>query len=252
VFDESRMSPAEKLLWSYGIMEPEHIDLEAIAFDRNALVVHRHLEGCEARLVAHGGKAVISVKSDSSEGRRRFSLGHEIAHWVCDQKSMSFRCAKADIGPQNAEAKSVEAAANGYASQLILPTYLVDPWAVQRHSSLVVAAELASDFRTSLTAAAIKLAKRSIKQCVVACHSKTSLLWRQQSPSFPYELQVVRQLHHDTEAMTLAFTTQTGMTRPKKSAANLWLSGRDAYRKMVESQSVKLPNGNVLTFITLT
>jgi Zn-dependent peptidase ImmA (M78 family) len=251
VFDESRMSPAERLLYSYGITEPEHIDLEAIAFDKNAIVIHRHLEGCEARLVAHGGKAVISVNSNSSEGRQRFSLGHEIAHWMCDQNSMSFRCAKSDIGPQNAEARSVEAAANGYASQLILPSYLVDPWTANRPASLQVAKELAAYFRASLTAAAIKLAKRSSKPCVVACHNQNGLLWRQQSPSFPYELYVVRQLHQDTDAMTLAFSSQAGMTRPKKSAANHWLSGPDVYRKMVESQSVKLPNGSVLSFITL-
>lgn len=250
-FDSSQMSPAEKLLWSYGVTAAEHIDLEAIAYDKNARVVHRHLEGCEARLVAHAGRAVISINAGSTAGRQRFSLGHEIAHWICDQNMGSFQCAKADIGPQNAEAKSVEAAANGYASQLVLPTYLVDPWTTGRTVSLTVAAELGSTFRASTTAAAIKLAKRSTKPCAVACHSKTTLLWNQRSSSFPYELHVVRQLHPETEAMTMAFTAQSGMTRPKKGPADHWLVGRHAYRQAVETQSLKLPDGSVLTFIAI-
>jgi len=250
-FDSSKMSLAEKLLWSYGVTTAEHIDLEAIAYDRNARVVHRHLEGCEARLVAHAGRAVISINPANSEGRQRFSLGHEIAHWICDHNTGSFQCASADIGPQNAEAKSVEAAANGYASQLILPTYLVDPWTAGRAVSLTVASELGTTFRASTTAAAIKLAKRSAKPCAVACHSKTTLVWHQRSSSFPYELHIVRELHPETEAMTMAFTAQAGMTRPKKGPANHWLLGRDAYRQTVETQSLKLPDGNVLTFIAL-
>jgi Zn-dependent peptidase ImmA (M78 family) len=250
-FDSAAMSPAEKLLWSYGVMAAEHIDLEAIAFDKNARVVHRHLEGCEARLVAHAGKAVISINAASSEGRRRFSLGHEIAHWICDRNTGSFQCAKSDIAPQNAEARSVEAAANGYASQLVLPTYLVDPLIKNRPASLIVADELASTFRASLTASAIKLAKRSAKPCAVVCHSKTGLVWFQRSASLSQDFYIAKQLHHDTEAMTMAFTGKPAVTRPKKGPANLWLSGRDVFRLNVETQSVKLPNGNVLTFIAV-
>ena len=65
--------------------------------------------------------------------------------------------AKEVIGPQNAEAKSVEARANGYASQLVLPDYLVIPWAEGKRANLDVAKSLANDFNASLTAAAITL-----------------------------------------------------------------------------------------------
>lgn len=108
--DTARLSPAERLLWSHGVVEPDQIDLEAIANARGARVVHRHLDGCEARLVASAEQAVISVNiAGGYEGRRRFSLAHELAHWICDRKTGSFQCAKEVIGPQNAEAKSVEA-----------------------------------------------------------------------------------------------------------------------------------------------
>jgi len=125
--DPDRLSPAERLLWSYGIVEPAQIDLDALAFDQGALVRYRKLDGCEARLLAHGFGAIISINIQSRGGRQRFSLAHELAHWMCDRNRSSFMCAKDDIGPQNSEAKSIEANANAYASQLILPDYLVLP-----------------------------------------------------------------------------------------------------------------------------
>ena len=156
--DCSLLSPAEKLLWQYGVRDPSHIDLEAIANYRGAEVVYRRLCGCAARLVAAGDQAIISVDAGSSPGRQRFSLAHELAHWICDMDHGSFRCANEDIGPQNAEAKNIEAYANGYASQLILPSFLVDRWLDGKRINLDTAKALGSEFEASLTASAIKVA----------------------------------------------------------------------------------------------
>lgn len=250
--DTARLSPAERLLWSHGVVEPGQIDLEAIANARGARVVHRHLDGCEARLVASAEQAVISVNSTGGhEGRRRFSLAHELAHWICDRKTGSFQCAKEVIGPQNAEAKSVEAHANAYASQLILPDYLVVPWAHGKRTNLDVAKALASDFNASLTAAAIKLAKRATTPACIVCHNQRRLLWHQRNGVFPSEFFVLGELHQDTDAFGIAFGAATGLSRPRKEPADRWLSGGGAYRLTIESQSIKLPDGTVLTMLSL-
>lgn len=177
MIDPSILSPPERLLWAQGVRAPEHIDLEAISASRGARVIYRQLDGCAARLVASGNKAVISVAFDDNLGRRRFSLGHELAHWICDANKTSFKCSNSDIGPQNAEAKSAEANANSYASQLLLPDYLVVPWIGTRSASLDLAQALSNDFRASLTASAIKLARRTKAPTVVACHEQTRLRW---------------------------------------------------------------------------
>ncbi len=88
--DLSRLSSAERLLWGYGVTDSSHIDLDAIANDNGAEVKYRPLGGCEARLVARGESAIISVNSASNDGRQRFSLAHELAHWICDRKTGSF------------------------------------------------------------------------------------------------------------------------------------------------------------------
>ena len=107
--DIDRLSRPERLLWGHGVRRPEHIDLEAIAGASGAHVIYRKLDGCAARLVAAGDHAVISVAMDDNLGRRRFSLGHELAHWMQDAQRALFQCSSTDIGPQNAEAKSIEA-----------------------------------------------------------------------------------------------------------------------------------------------
>ena len=244
-------SPAERLLWGYGVTAPQHIDLEGIAADHHAKVVYRHLGGCEARLVASAEQAVISVNPSNYEGRQRFSLAHELAHWICDRNTGTFLCAKSDIGPQNAEAKSVEAYANSYASQLILPDYLVAPWVQDKKANLDVATSLAKDFGASLTAAAIKLSKRSMIPSCIVCHNQSRLIWHQRNKSFPQDFYIKPELHQETDAFTLAYGSGNGKTRLKKEAATHWLSGRDAYGMTVETQSLKLPDGTVLTMISI-
>src|ERR1035437_1159082 len=225
-FDLNRLSTAERLLWSFGVTEPKHIDLDAIAIEHGANVRYRPLDGCEARLLARGDQAIISVNTASVEGRQRFSLAHELAHWICHRKTGSFLCAKEDIGPQNSEAKSVEADANGFASQLILPTYLTQPWSQSRRINLDTASAMSKDFAASLTASAIKLVKNTPTSACVACHSQTKLIWFQKSASFPFEFYVAKEIHHETRAFKLAFEAATGMSRPCKEPADRWISGR--------------------------
>jgi hypothetical protein len=249
--DRSRLSPAESLLWYYGVREATHIDLEAIANYRGAEVVYRRLGGCAARLVAAGDKAVISVDTGSYPRRQRFSLAHELAHWICDRDRGSFQCANEDIGPQNAEAKSVEAYANGYASQLILPSFLVDPWLEGRRVNLDTAKALGDAFDTSLTASAIKVARRARAQTCVVCHNRTKRVWSQKNLAFPNDFYVKQELHQDTTAFSMAFGKGSGLSGPVIEPADRWLQGPGSYRRIVETQSLKLPDDTVLTMITL-
>lgn len=253
VIDVQQLTAAEQLLWSYGVTQPEHIDLEAIARDRQAIVKYRLLSGCEARLVAGRDAAIISVNNQNrSLGRRRFSLAHELAHWLCDRHTGSFQCAKSDIGPQNAEAKSVEAHANGYASQLVLPNFLVDPWVAGRVPSMDLANALATEFLTSKTAATIKLIKRSSHAAAVLCHYQGKLAWHQRSPMFPAEYWVLGELHHDTDAFALTFRTgNLANTRLRREPASRWLRGLGAERVEVTTQSRKLWDQTVLSLVVI-
>ncbi len=249
--DLKRLSPAERLLWDYGVRRPAHIDLEAIAFDKGAKVIYRRLGGSEARLVARGNHAVISINSDSNDGRQRFSLAHELAHWINDRETGAFLCAKEDIGPQDFEAKLVEKKANEFGSQLLLPNYLVDPWMKGRTVTLGTASLLGADFSTSLTAAAIRLIRRTNESACLVCHNQTRLVWFQRSIRFPSEYFLASGLHPETDGFRMAFGGASGLSEVKVEPANYWISSRGVSRLEVETQSVKLPDGTVLTLISI-
>lgn len=250
--DLSRLSPAERLLWSYGIVEPDQIDLDALAFDQGAHVRYRKLDGCEARLVAHASGAIISINAQSREGRRRFSLGHELAHWICDRDRGSFICAKEQVGPQNAEAKSVEAYANAYSSQLVLPDYLVGPRIELKPLSLEFAEVLRKEFKVSLTAAAIKLVKKATVPACAVCFGQSKRNWFVTNASLPYGLYVAREMHADSEGFELLYGSAGGMTRLRKEPASRWLNGTGVFAMSVMAQSVKLPDQTVLSVVSIT
>ena len=75
------LTPAERLLQELGITEPNEIELDAIAHHVGACVRYRPLQGCEARIIGTGDRAIITVKSDSHPRRKRFSIAHELGHW---------------------------------------------------------------------------------------------------------------------------------------------------------------------------
>jgi len=244
------LSAPERLLWFYGCRRPEHIDLEGIACDRGARVVYRRLDGCAARLLTDGEQAVISIQAGDNEGRQRFSLAHELAHWINDSRR-GFNCFGDDIGPQNAEAASVEAAANLFSSQLILPDYLVGPWMRGRRVSLGLAVELSMAFRTSVTASAIKLASTTGAGVCLVCHSLRGRRWFVRSRSWPFGLYPRMQLHHDTAAFERVVKGTGPMSGAITSPGAHWLSGQSSPERSIEAQSLRLPDATVLTMLTL-
>ena len=67
-----RLRPAEILLQSLGITEPDEIDLEVIAWSKGAKVREVPLDGCEARIFGHNDRAIIQVNKNSFPKRKRF------------------------------------------------------------------------------------------------------------------------------------------------------------------------------------
>jgi Zn-dependent peptidase ImmA (M78 family) len=83
---------ADALLYELGMDEPEEIDVELVAAEFNAFVVYEEQLGCAACLVGYGDRAIISVEKNTSPERQRFSIGHELAHWLFDREKQVFHC----------------------------------------------------------------------------------------------------------------------------------------------------------------
>jgi Zn-dependent peptidase ImmA (M78 family) len=248
--DSSQLSKPERILWNYGITDPAEIDLEAIAFDLGATVRYRKLDGCDARIVGNTTTAIISINTDSYPTRQRFSLAHEIGHWHEDRGTGALPCAAEDIGPQNAEARSKEATANAFASQLILPDYLFKPRASGLFPILDTASCLAEEFNASLTATSIKLTKVSSMATIAVCHSQTQREWFVRSnAALSSDIWPIKQIHHDTNAFELLFGGSSSKSAQKNEPAHKWLTGSNIFNSTVKVQSTKLPDGTVLSLL---
>lgn len=247
----SRLSRAESILQSYGIDHPDQIDLEAIAYDLGASVRYRELEGCEARLVRGGDRAIITVNAQGHPQRQRFSIGHELGHWVERHGLGGFACSKEDISPRNAEAKSAEAEANSFAAQLILPSYLFEPMANSKPITLDTADTLGQAFNASLSAAAIKLSKCANVPAAILCHNPMGLAWHMRNRLFPENVWIPKELHQETDAFELLYASTGGRSRARTQSAEIWVSWREAPWRNVLAQSVKMPNNQVLSLISI-
>lgn len=245
-------SEAETLLQRFGIDHPSQIDLEAIAYELGALVVYRKLDGCDARIVGHGTKAIVAISENSNLERKRFSIGHEIGHWRGDWRGSGFLCGKDDIrdsSPLGDIKRDSEARANRFAADLILPNYLFAPACARRPLTVETAISLSGEFRASITSCAIRLIQRGSFPGMVVCYSREKREWFVPSEGLPDTLFPLQELHQDTNAFDLLYTNGWGKTAISDNSGTLWINRRDASKIRIKTQSIKITKDRVLSVL---
>src|SRR5574337_316664 len=167
----------DQLLDELGITSPDEIDIEAIAFHCDATIRYRPLTGCSGRIVGNGNHAIITVDSNSSRPRQRFSAGHELGHWMHDRGKASFSCQEAQFVKEWSK-YNPESRANRYASDLLLPVSLFRPQAnTFKVMDLNAVKRLAETFGASLTATAIRLVECGPLPTMLVCYSNAGREW---------------------------------------------------------------------------
>jgi hypothetical protein len=244
-------NPAETLLQSLGVTEPEEIDLESIAWHLGIVrIKYRELDGCEARIVGLGDKAIITVDRGATRRRRRFSIGHELGHWHL-HRGMTLLCQREDIGESSGVVGS-EKAANEFAADLLLPSYLLLPLA-RRHRQITVNVlrEIAGRFDTSLSATAIRLAEASHSALIVVCHGLHGRRWFVRSSIVPRRWFPREELDCESYAFDILHGTSSEQPSPRKIGADAWFDRYDADRYEIQEQSFKVSDDEILTILTL-
>jgi Zn-dependent peptidase ImmA (M78 family) len=245
------ISPAERLLQSLGVTEPKEIDLEAIAWTQGAVVNYRPLDSCEATIVGSKRRAVISVNSHSPPRRRRFSLAHELGHWHFHRGQILI-CGKDDIANFANESLNPERQADAFASDLILPNYLLDPRLRKiKRPALAAAREIADEFCASLTATLLKMTLSNHFPMAIVCHNKTKRRWFERAQMIQPWWLPVRQLDRQTFAADMLFNGAAEQNFPRKMPADAWFDFKGADRFEVSEQSFLLPDEEVLSVLTL-
>lgn len=238
--------PAE-LLKELGIEEAVDIDIEAIAQHCGATVVEERLQGCEARIVGIGDKAIITVNRDSPLERKRFSAGHELGHWMCDRGTISFGCTS-DLFLTQWSDHNPERRANRYAANLLLPEQIFRTAAQNKAVTFNVVKELAALFRTSLTATSLRLVECGSFPSVIICTKNGKRVWFSRSPSVPTELWPREAIGTSTLAHRLSHSGQA-ISSPEEIDADEWISHEDSHRYMIVEDSLRIRDGYVLSLL---
>ena len=248
----TRITAAEKILRSLGVAAPEDIDLEAISWDLGVIgVKHRELDGCEARIAGLGDRAIVSLDPRPMRRRQRFSLAHELGHWVHHRGKTTF-CRPDDIG-EGGNHNAFEQSANSFAADLILPSYLVAPIArTSNRLTTKFVEEVADKFDATKTAATLRLVSLGEYPVLAIKYVMPGRRkWFNRSPLVPERWFPQDELHHDSYAFDLLQGTTPEQSSPRRIGGDAFFDRREAERYEVFEQSFRTGPGEILTIVTL-
>lgn len=243
------LTEAEKLLQELGITEPEEIDLEAIAWHVGARIKRRKLDGCEARIVGAGDRAIITVNTNSAFVRQQFSIGHEIGHWHY-HRGKSLVCRSDDIGGPSTGSATLERQADKFASNLLLPNYILRPYLSQfKKLTFDTIKKTAKTFGTSLPATAISLVERGAWPAMLVCHGQAGRKWFSRNAGLADCWFPNSELHPESNAIGILYGSDPDQVKPNKLGAHIWFNHREAYIRDIYEQSIRTAEGDTLSLL---
>jgi Zn-dependent peptidase ImmA (M78 family) len=168
---------ALKLLERYGISRPDEICVEDIAWDLGIEITCEPLSGAEAYLVRIGDVGEITLSDQLVEvGSQRFAVGHEIGHWQMHKEiSQLFFCTADDLRDYRHSDPELEA--NTFASELLMPKFMIDPKLLTGEPSWGAIRALAEQFSVITISAAIRYADLAREPVMAVFSDGTNVRW---------------------------------------------------------------------------
>jgi hypothetical protein len=169
-------------------------DLEFLCSRLNVDVEEVPVTGFEGALLqseARGTSKILLKRGLRSEGRKRFTIAHELGHLLFEASS-DFRhgCQPVAMLPSLASPDR-EAQANEFAAELLMPQRCLARMIDQTGPTLANVQEIATYFRTSLTSAALRYQRVCGFQCAVVHSEGSAIQWEftaRHERKFPFEL----------------------------------------------------------------
>jgi hypothetical protein len=209
------------------------------------------MDAADGTIIGSPTRAVIAINNSNNWTRQRFSLAHEIGHWQQHRGRVLF-CGSSDIGNFAGGPLDPERQADAFASDLVLPRYLVRPKILRlKKPSLALAREIADEFVASMTATLIKILNENRFPIVLVCHGKDRLRWFRRAGLVPSWWFLRDDLDADTFAFEVLHNGCVEDSFPRKNGAGAWFEFRNVDRYEIFEQSYPLPGEQVLTILTI-
>lgn len=213
---------SSNVLSLHGIETPG-FDIVALATAMGIVVREGGLENADAWLFRRpDGKGILRTRSDgSSYARRRFSIAHELGHWVMHPNLKQGRyCTETDLtdyvrSPEEAEA-------NCFAATLLMPRFMMKGSMGIADPSFALIDRITTEFATSRTATARRFVELTKFPAILVCSVAGKVVWRVKSePAKFYAL-----ASQDVPAVSLSATARSEGRSPADLTAispHIWL-----------------------------
>ena len=236
---------AASIIKQRNIRYPSEIYVRDIAMSIGAYVRERDLQGCEARLVRKGSLGIISVNGRiPEEGRKRFAIAHEIGHFILHTGTQLILCDEEDMHAWK-ESKTREIEANEFAANLLMPREIFIRFIDSGQPTFNAISDVAGEFRTTLTATALRYIGLSIEPCALVVCKDCAIKWYRKSDSFNFHVKVGEKLNFDTFAFD--FFDGVGLPEdPDSVPARAWLAGEIDEKSDIIEQSISLGSYGVV------
>jgi Zn-dependent peptidase ImmA (M78 family) len=170
---------AEQIPTTFNTGEPILVQGEEINDD---------FEGCLYKLEDDAGGppswALIYNQAIPSEGRIRFTLAHELGHYLCHRQLQGeFNCSEADTLHWESPERQMENQANEFASYLLMPRTDFEAQIGSANVDLDVLGGCADRYGVSLTAAVLKWLEFTSKRAVLVMSRDGRVQWARGSES---------------------------------------------------------------------
>lgn len=224
--------------------------MEAIAWHLGAKVKYERLEHCEARIVGADDAAIITVNKKASHQRQRFSICHELGHWIYHRRRMLL-CQADEIERPSMESSNMERAADRFASELLMPSYLFAPIAQSfGRPSMHVVRKLSEVFNTSQTATAIRLVETNQQPLILVSYGRGGRRWFTRSQTVSRDWMPNSELRSTSSAFNMIFGKGSQAMPPRSMDASAWFNRWDASRFELVEESVRVAAAEVLTLLS--
>lgn len=210
----------------------------------------------EGALLIHQSrkKGIIAVKSSIREqGRKRFTVCHEVGHFVLPGHGASNCICKADeVESWRKSLPEQELAANRFAAELLLPYEEVAPLVKRKTATITLAKEISREFSSSLTAASLRCVDVTEEKCALVYSVNRIIKWYKPNDNFRYHVRVNQKLDRESYAGQL-FDDPTLNDPNGAIPAECWLHNDQLLSNArLWEDSILLPHYNsTLTILTI-
>lgn len=230
---------AREIHTELNILEPDEIDVERIAFYKDAQVRYEALHGMDGCIVREGNAAVITVNSAISyEGQKRFVIAHELGHFFLHPNTRQVESVNQDQTNNWSEHQaSEEYEANIFAAELLMPALLFAERIKGKVPSFDLIESLQKEFKTTLTATAVQFVLNSKEECAIVSSSERQRMWFVLSPGFSFQMLEDTYIHGCSCAAEVGPNKR--VSRSSQIEAAYWLEGYRGYHKALITEEAR-------------